>query len=169
MSIQSEINRIKSERDAQTTDLASIESQLAEALTLLENKAAGGGEDVTSETTAYTEELAEITSVIAALEAELEEKTSGAGGVPTVEIVVQGKIVTEYEIIFTNSTLSVQTIVVSALSANDTRLSNVAINTLLFIKGDVVADYMGTSINQVSDNVFQVVAGTGGTIRVSDQ
>lgn len=43
MSIQSEINRITGEVNTQTSALASIESQLAQALTLLDGKAAGGG------------------------------------------------------------------------------------------------------------------------------
>lgn len=43
MSIYSEIERIVREVDTQETDLASVESQLAEALTLLDGKASGGG------------------------------------------------------------------------------------------------------------------------------
>ena len=43
MSIYSEIERIVREVDTQETDLAGTESQLAEALTLLDGKASGGG------------------------------------------------------------------------------------------------------------------------------
>ena len=45
MSIYSEIERIVREVDSQETDLAGVESQLVEALTLLDGKASGGGGD----------------------------------------------------------------------------------------------------------------------------
>ena len=46
MSIQSEINRITGEVSTQGSGLADIESQLTQALTLLDGKAAGGGSAV---------------------------------------------------------------------------------------------------------------------------
>ena len=54
MSIQSEISRITGEVNAQTSALASIESQLAQALTLLDGKAAGGGSGGSIETCEVT-------------------------------------------------------------------------------------------------------------------
>ena len=55
-------------------------TSLNEVLEAIQNKAAGGGEDVTAEVTEYTNKIASLESAVASLETELANKASGGSG-----------------------------------------------------------------------------------------